>query len=50
MAENADVVLLTQLLELLVTFIGKPITVGLIHRAWPEGSFESDTVMTEGES
>ncbi len=49
-AENASLVLLTQLLELLVTFIGKPIIVGIIYRAWPEGSFESDTVMTEGES
>ncbi len=49
-AENASVVLLTQLLELLVTFIGKPMIVALIRRAWPEGSFESVSVMTEGES
>jgi hypothetical protein len=39
-AEQAGTVLVAHLLELLVTFIGEPLTLRLLHEAWPGASIE----------
>ena len=37
---QAGIVLVAQLLELLVTFIGAPLTVRLVHDKWPDASMD----------
>ena len=47
-ATQAGIVLVTHLLELLVTFIGAPLTLRLIHDKWPDASLEGANLKTEG--
>jgi hypothetical protein len=37
-SEQAGIVLITHILELLVTFIGESLTLGLVRDAWPDAS------------
>ena len=43
MAGQAGIVLVAQLLELLITFIGEPLTLRLVHDVWPD----APTTMTD---
>ena len=47
-AAQAGVVLVAQLLELLVTFIGKPLTLRLVLDEWPGAFPEGADLRTEG--
>jgi len=49
-ARQGGVILVTELLGLLVTFIGTPLTLRLVQEAWPEASIKSLTSKTEGPS
>ncbi|MDP9174384.1 MAG: hypothetical protein M3O30_11040 [Planctomycetota bacterium] len=40
-ARQGGIVLMTELLGLLVTFIGEPLTLRLVHQAWPNISIET---------
>jgi hypothetical protein len=33
-------VIIAQLLELLVTFIGQPLTLRIVHESWPDASLD----------
>ena len=46
-AEQAGIVLVAYLLELLVTFIGEPLTLRLVRDAWPEASMAGADLRTE---
>jgi len=48
--ENAALAIATHLLELLTTFIGTPLTIKLIHSAWPDISFDTYQAGTEDEA
>ena len=43
----AGVVLLTEMLGLLFTLIGQPLTLSLVREAWPEASMETITLSNE---
>ncbi len=47
---EAGTVVVVYLLSLLVTFIGKPLTTGLIRSAWPEASLNEDGLQKEEQS
>jgi len=47
-AQHTGPILLAELLGLLVTFIGQPLTLGLLREAWPDASLETMTPGTEG--
>lgn len=47
---EAPVVVLVHLLSLLVTFIGEPLTMGLIRAAWPEAPLVRTQLKTEERS
>lgn len=47
-AGQAGIALVAHLLELLVTFIGAPLTLGLVHDAWPDASMDEADLKTEG--
>jgi hypothetical protein len=49
-AADTGVVILAQLLGLLVTFIGEPLTLRLVHDAWPDANEAETDRMGEGES
>lgn len=42
-ARHGGAILVAELLGLLVTFIGQPLTLGLVHEAWPDASLETMT-------
>lgn len=44
---QAGIVLVAQLLELLVTFIGAPLTLRLVHDKWPDASMDKGDLITE---
>jgi hypothetical protein len=44
---QAGVVLVTELLGLLVMFVGEPLTLSLVRQAWPYASMENPTLRTE---
>jgi hypothetical protein len=44
---QGGVVLVAELLGLLVTFIGQPMTLSLVRKAWPDESVEIMTLSTE---
>ena len=44
---QAGIVLVAHLLELLVTFIGQPLTLRLVRDAWPDASIEVADLRTE---
>jgi hypothetical protein len=46
-AKEAGIVLVAHLLELLVTFIGAPLTLGLLRDKWPNASIEETALRTE---
>lgn len=46
-AVQAGTVLVANLLELLVTFIGTPLTLRLVHVTWPEASMDEVNLITE---
>jgi hypothetical protein len=46
-ARHGGLVLLAELLGLLVTFIGQPLTLRLVHEAWPDLSLENMSVSTK---
>jgi hypothetical protein len=46
-SRHAGVVLVTELLGLLVAFIGEPLTLSLVREAWPDASLETIRVRTE---
>jgi hypothetical protein len=46
-AEDAGLILVAHLLELLVTFIGQPLTLGLVRDAWPDASIDAGDSRTE---
>lgn len=48
--QKARVVVLVHLLSLLVTFIGEPLTRGLVHAAWPEVPPNGTQLKTEEQS
>ena len=45
--EQAGIVLVAHLLELLVTFIGAPLTLRLVRDKWPDASMDGTDVRTE---
>jgi len=45
--EEAGIQLVAQLLELLVTFIGEPLTLHLVRDAWPEASMDGNDLRSE---
>ncbi len=47
-AGQAGIVLVAHLLELLVTFIGAPLTLGLVRDIWPDASMDGANLRTEG--
>ena len=49
-AEQAGIVLVAHLLELLVTFIGAPLTLRLVYDKWPDASMEGADSRTEEKS
>lgn len=46
-ATQAGIVLLAHLLELLVTFIGAPLTLSLVRDQWPDASMDGTDLSTE---
>jgi hypothetical protein len=46
-ARHGGLVLLAELLGLLVTFIGQPLTLRLVHEAWPDLSLENMSASTK---
>jgi hypothetical protein len=44
---QGGIILVTELLGLLVMFIGEPLTLSLVHEAWPHASIETPTPRTE---
>jgi hypothetical protein len=46
-AGEAGLVLVAHLLELLVTFIGQPLTLRLVRDAWPDASIDAGDLRTE---
>jgi hypothetical protein len=46
-AGQAGIVLVTHLLELLVTFIGEPLTLRLVRDKWPDASMDGAELRTE---
>lgn len=46
-AGQAGIILVANLLELLVTFIGKPLTLRLVHDTWPDASMDKVNLITE---
>jgi len=44
---EAGVAILVHLLDLLVTFIGEPVTLGLVRDAWPDSSVEKTNSSAE---
>ena len=46
-AGQAGIVLVANLLELLVTFIGTPLTLRLVRDAWPDASIDGADLRTE---
>jgi hypothetical protein len=46
-AGQAGMVLVANLLELLVTFIGKPLTLRLVNGTWPDVSMDKVDLITE---
>jgi hypothetical protein len=46
-AEQAGVVLVARLLELLVTFIGQPLTLRLVRDSWPDASMDGADLRSE---
>jgi len=46
-AGHAGIVLVAHLLELLVTFIGEPLTLRLVRDAWPDASMDGADLRTE---
>lgn len=44
---EASVVVLVHLLSLLVTFIGEPLTIGLVRAAWPDVPLDGTRLKTE---
>ena len=46
-AGQAGIVLVANLLELLVTFIGEPLTLRLVHVTWPDASMDGANLITE---
>ena len=46
-AIQAGIVLVAHLLELLVTFIGKPLTLRLVRDAWPDASMDKANLIGE---
>ncbi len=46
-AGQAGIVLVTHLLELLVTFIGAPLTLSLVRDKWPDASMDGADLRTE---
>ncbi|MDB5353630.1 MAG: hypothetical protein JWN24_83 [Phycisphaerales bacterium] len=46
-ARHGGVILVAELLNLLVTFIGEPLTLRLVREAWPDASMEVMTLNTE---
>ena len=46
-ARYGGVVLVAELLGLLVTFIGQPLTLSLVREAWPDASVETITLSSE---
>ncbi|MBC8087185.1 MAG: hypothetical protein H7Z40_07940 [Phycisphaerae bacterium] len=49
-ADAAALAISTNLLELLNTFIGTPLTIKLIHTAWPDITFDTHQAGTEDEA
>jgi hypothetical protein len=47
-ATQAGIVLVAHLLELLVTFIGAPLTLRLVRDKWPDASMDGADLITEG--
>ena len=47
---NAGVVVLVHLLDLLVTFIGEPVTLSLVRDAWPDATLEKTNSSAEEQS
>jgi hypothetical protein len=45
--EEAGIVLVAHLLELLMTFVGEPLTLRLVHDTWPEASRNGGDLKTE---
>ncbi len=46
-AEQAGTILVTHLLQLLVTFLGAPLTLRLVHDKWPDASMDGTDLRTE---
>ena len=46
-AGHAGIVLVAQLLELLVTFVGEPLTLRLVRDKWPDASMDGADLRTE---
>ena len=46
-AEQTGIVLVAHLLELLVTFIGAPLTLRLVNDKWPDASMDGTDLRTE---
>jgi hypothetical protein len=44
---QGEVILVSELLGLLVMFIGEPLTLNLVREAWPYASIETPTLRTE---
>ena len=44
---EAGIVVVTCLLSLLVTFIGKPLTISLVRDAWPEATLDEQDLRAE---
>jgi hypothetical protein len=49
-ASKAAVLLVSHFLNLLITFIGEPLTVALLEDAWPDESFARNSPKIEGKS
>ncbi len=47
---DAGVAVLVHLLDLLVTFIGEPVTLGMVRDAWPDASLEKTNSSAEQQS
>ncbi len=47
---DAGVAVLIHLLDLLVTFIGEPVTLGLVRDAWPDATLEKTNLSAEEQS
>jgi hypothetical protein len=46
---EAGLAVLVHLLDLLVMFIGEPVTLSIIRRAWPDAAFETMKLSAEGQ-